>query len=235
MYRTGLAAFLAVICSFLGCAKTDSTNVKTSGIQADFRIEVSSTNGVESVRARATFKVGGSTGTYVDLTGGDTIICNSESLIRTELLGMVDYSRALAYQPSGVYAFTFSRPGEPPYTASVTIPDVVTISSPVPGNTLRKGQDLAVAWVPGGHPSDSVTVQLATRDSNDTDYYSPSLPDSGTATVPAGYTKGSLGSKGAPIPATLTVTRARAGTQPAGLGGSTTATTSQSVSLTLSD
>lgn len=77
------------------CAKTESENVSTKGIYASFGLLG---NNVNSVNCSVQLQVGGPTGTFLDLSSGDSITCNgSNTMLRSELAGIITYSATLPY------------------------------------------------------------------------------------------------------------------------------------------
>jgi hypothetical protein len=73
---TTLGVCLAVAGLVAHCSIVDSTNVRTAGIWAHYTVEH---DAFDSVTVRGVLRVGGSTGTIVDLTAGST----SRSTTRT--------------------------------------------------------------------------------------------------------------------------------------------------------
>lgn len=64
---------------FLGCTSATSTDVKTSGISADYG--VTTFEGTTQASVRATFTIGS---TYLDLQGGDAAYCDGVALSATQ-------------------------------------------------------------------------------------------------------------------------------------------------------
>ncbi|MCB0341444.1 MAG: hypothetical protein H6626_13825 [Pseudobdellovibrionaceae bacterium] len=215
--------------TLFGCSNTDSENVKTKGIYASF--DVSASNGAATAIAK--FQVGGPTGSFLDLSSGDSITVNGLVLTRQELLGIIEYRKSVPYSEGGIYTFVFSREDEEPYTSTVTLTEAVTISSPTAGANATKGQSLSVQWNAGADASDSISVSLSKQGDDETGYSSSSLVSTASShTIPASDT---LTVNGGNIPATVSVFRERDGQMAEGLDGSIQSSQYDSVDITLVD
>lgn len=225
-----LIFLLVLISAFVvGCSNTDSDNVKTSGIYATFDIQA--TNGTATAVAK--FQVGGATGTFLDLSSGDSITVNGLPLSRQELLGIIEYRRAVSYSVGDTYTFVFSRDGEDPYTSTVTLTEAVTISSPSVGADITKGTAISVQWNAGTDINDEVSVSLSKQGDGESGYSnssmvatasSHSIPANDTLTVNSGSVSGSI-----------SVFRERQGSMAADLDGTISSSQYDSVSINLVD
>ncbi|MBN2725091.1 MAG: hypothetical protein JXR95_13575 [Deltaproteobacteria bacterium] len=140
-----LLLFVPMLCVFmLSCSVTDSENIKTSGIWAHYVIEEDESG---TVTALAALRVGGSTGTVVDLTGGEYIECNDSYMEEyVELITNMHWSRAVVdFDSDYMYDFTFVRTDEEVST-EVELPAVPEISGLEPSDTVYEGESLTIYW-----------------------------------------------------------------------------------------
>ncbi|MFH2005501.1 MAG: hypothetical protein ABI333_02830 [bacterium] len=135
--------FVAML-GLMGCSVTESTNVKTSGIYAIFTV-YHRADGTVSVRG--TLRVGGSTGTIVDLASGEHLEVNGQ--VMSEFVDPItDYhwSRAIIDpDPAGVYDIDFVRLDEL-VTTTVLTPEPPTIVSLDPGDVVFSEDTLTITW-----------------------------------------------------------------------------------------
>lgn len=221
------------------CSTTKSDNVDTDGIYAVFYLSEDGAN----ARGDATFYVGGSTGTVLQLSAGDSITCNGNAMSENQdLFGKFYYYGNCGTLTAGAtYTLVFTRNGEDgveTYSSSVVMPAAVTISSPSSGATFTRGQTIPVSWNGG---SDSVEVSISgsgtsASGSGSTTYSRShgSLDDDGSYTILGADTDPVDTITGVIANAVISVTRSRSGTMAAGLDGSISARRAGSVSnLTL--
>jgi hypothetical protein len=92
-YSTFTIITIVFSLNFIGaCSTTESENIKTSGIWVHYKI-VENTDG--DIYAYAVLRVGGSTGTMVDLVGDDSVECNEVKLTEyVELITGYRWNRA---------------------------------------------------------------------------------------------------------------------------------------------
>lgn len=225
-----LILFALSLGSIISCSKTNSDNVKTSGIHATLSVEGNNQN---SVTCKATLQVGGSTGTYLDLTSGDTITCNGNSMSRSELLGIITYSATVPYQAGSTYTIVLTRTGEDPYSSSVVLPEAISNVSPSAAISQQKGSAISVSWTPSSNATeDSFSASLSATGVSA--YLTDSPPEQGAL----GF--GSTDTTPSPVSAdsstgTMTYTRTRSGTMATGLSGDIKAYQKTSVSVTLTN
>ena len=127
-----------------GCAVVESEDVKTSGMWAHFVIDH---HPDDKVVAWAVLRVGGQTGTIIDMVGDDYLECNGTRMTEyVEVITNFHWNRA-EIQPDaqGIYEFTFNRVDET-VTSYVTTPAFPTIIDTVPAVTLNDGTRLEVTW-----------------------------------------------------------------------------------------
>lgn len=200
------------------CSKTNSSNVKTSGIYVTYTIEGNNQN---SAVCRAQFQVGGSTGTFLDLDNGDTVTCQGQSMSRSEFAGIVTYYAAVTYNPGGTYVVNFSRTGEPLYTASVAMPLPIAGMSPASFRTYQKNQAFTISWTPSLSGADSLTAWLSfdTSNSSYSSTKSGGQPEIGTVGFAAQDTVASPPTAGT-YDGKIEYDRSRGGVIPSPLSGS---------------
>lgn len=228
-FAIAVAAFLAG-----GCSKVPSDNVKTAGIYASYSIKGNNQN---SVVCTVQFQAGGSTGTFLDLSSGDSATCNGQSMSRNEFAGIITYSATLSYAVGVVYTVVFSRANEGSYTSTVTLPEAIEGMSPGHGTTIQKGSALTASWVPSTNLNDKLNATLDIRLNS-----SRSITH---AVVDSSPENGSLGFSGDQTQVTppevgnwagvLTLKRYRMGAMAEGLKGMIQASQQSTVNLTLVD
>lgn len=135
-----------------GCAVAESSDVKTSGMWAHFVIDH---HPDDTVVAWAVLRVGGQTGTIIDLVSGDYLECNGTRMTEyVEAITNFHWNRAVISPDNlGTYEFTLVRPDEEVSTF-VTTPAFPTIISTNPDSTLNAGTYLGITWDasdPGHH------------------------------------------------------------------------------------
>ena len=140
---TALALALVVAASFVvrGCSVTESTNIKTSGIWADYLVSQDET---DPVWARGTLRVGGSTGTIVDLVGGEYLEVNGTRMTEwVEPITNYHWNTAtISPDPSAEYTITFVRTDEQVPTTMV-MPEMVYSNDP---STIHTDEQVTVYW-----------------------------------------------------------------------------------------
>jgi hypothetical protein len=243
-----LLTLSGIVFMVTGCSSTPSENVKTTGISASYSVE--SNDGAQAT-CSARFFVGGSTGTVLDLTSGDSVTCNGQAMARQQdpLTHMITYSAQLAAQAGSTYTIVFTRSGEAPYNSSVVLPRSLTVTSPASGARLKKNKALDLVW---NADSDSTTfvdaaLSFATTspsqeasDSKSTTTSSNLIagrapaPDPGALTLDAPSTAPTTMSAG-DISAQLRLSRIKRGVMSNGLSGSIQATQNSSINLVLVD
>lgn len=139
-------------CTFLAaCANTDSSNVTTAGIYADFDV----TNLGNQSNVVAQLKVGGAiSNTVLELSGGDELIAynGSQSYVMIKddsFIGDVKYRATFTGDPGGTqYTITFNRPStNESLASSVILPDAFNLTSDNSGS-YTSNDDIWVTWTP---------------------------------------------------------------------------------------
>ena len=130
----------------MGCAKTSSDNIKTSGFYATYSISTAATSPTIAI-CSASFSVEQG-GTYIELGTADTVTCNGQSMTKSVVLGIVNYSANLTATVGSNYTVVLTRSGESPYSASVTLPAAIVTTAPSVGFSQAKGIGLTYTWTP---------------------------------------------------------------------------------------
>lgn len=215
-----LAILSAVIAlTATSCAKSLSTNIDNSEIYAIFSV----TGNGSSVSCSGELRVGGALGTYIELSGGDTLSCsdgtNTSTMAESDLFGMVSYDASgLAYGTSRTYTITFTRASGESFSGTAMLPPAPAFISPAAGAMATQGASLNVTWTANGGTEMDVTLSWMSGTSSGS-YTMSDQPDNGSATLPAQAT--TPASVTGAVGATLTLVRENAGTPPSGLKGGT--------------
>lgn len=151
-----LLSILAMI-SIMGCSVTESENVKTSGIWAHYVIEEDETG---TLTAFAVLRVGGATGTIIDLSGGEHMECNGDVMNEwIEPITNYHWSRVMPdADPERLYDFTFVRTDEE-VTTQVELPYPPIIIDIQPA-LMAEGDGFTVTW-DDSNPEDFVSIQFS--------------------------------------------------------------------------
>lgn len=235
--KKNLLSSLVLVSAFaINCAKTDSDNIKTSGFYANLQVKSSASNPSVAV-CSASFQVE-SGGTFIDLSSGDVVTCNGQSMARSELLGIVSYTANLTATVGGTYTIVLTRSGESPYSASVTLPEAVVATSPANNYSGTKGTSLSFSWTSSSNSSDSMFVMASSVTSGDnkcptTAMFTDSAPENGAGSFSA--SEMSLPATGVAGACAMTMTwqRTRLGSMPSGLKGTISGIQEVSRSITL--
>jgi len=139
------------------CVITDSTNVKTSGIWARYTVEH---DAHDTVTVRGVLRVGGSTGTIVDLTAGEHLEVNGTNMTEwVEPITNYHWSRAvLSPDVDGIYDIDFVRLDEL-VPSTVVVPDRPLISSLDPADVILSEEVLTIYW-DNSAPGDDVDLYI---------------------------------------------------------------------------
>lgn len=232
--RTSACACLTLASAVLltGCETVESTDVKTSGIYADFRVTDASSS---EVKVYAELRVGGAnSNTYLDTKDtGDkleaTVLGVTRTLNRdTNLAGQVKYENYLPDGPEGTQVkVSFTRDSETSAPNSVvTLPASLTSASATSSSgtfpASRTMDGVTISWEPSGS-TDSLAVAISGNciNSHTTDV----TGDPGSLYLPAGTL---VSSETIPSACSIdvSITRKRSGSVDSafGKGGKITAT-----------
>lgn len=233
-HRMWLAVMMAISFMMMACSKTDSDDVKTSGFYATLSVDGNNSN---QVTCRATFQVGGATGTYLDLSSGDTVTCNGQSMSRSEFLGMITYTATATYQVGATYSIVLTRAGESPYTATAVLPEAITVTSPTEGQSVTKGTAPTATWTSAVDAGAEMAVTLSyTVNSENSPSFTQTdtAPEQGTLGWSTTQTQVSPPQAGS-WSGKFRFVRSKVGSMPAGLDGSVRATQSIERNISLVD
>lgn len=219
----------------MGCSKTDSDNVKTTGFYATYSV-TGNNSGTAVCTAR--LQVGGSTGTYLDLTSGDTLTYDGQSMSRSEFAGIITYSANVTYLVGKTYTVVLARSGEGDYSSSVVLPPAIAGNIPNAPTSYQKGSTISPTWTASSSGADTMYVDLSYNYGTGSrmTLKSDTAPENGNGIVfdstdtqvsPAGPAGGWAG--------TMKFTRSRSGTMSPSLSGTISASQEVSVTVTLTD
>jgi hypothetical protein len=221
-----------------GCSDVASSDIKT---EAFFGILGLDGDSKGAATCSATWKVGGGTGTYIELGGTDRLTCNDGTkeveMQENKLFGIIGYSADVNYSPGTTYAITLYR-GSSSFPSSIVLPPAVDIGAPGTGQSVKKGSHLAMGW--NAASATQVRFEIAPMLDNAVSPPPEVSADNGAYSTSTGFTE-TLFSSGQVLtgnaPAIITVTRILDGSFNAqGLGGgSITATQANTVSVMLVD
>jgi hypothetical protein len=176
-----LSFTLSVVFTFSsGCTTTDSENIKTSGIYATLEVEQES--GLATVRARAILRVGGPLGTVVDLSGGEHMDCNEDTLTEwVEPITNYHWSaKTINESNDGLYDFVFVRVEDELVSSQIEMPEDMVVTDASPAVTILDGELFTLTWTVPVTAGDEVRVSLVGTcidDINDV------VPDTGSHSV----------------------------------------------------
>lgn len=157
----GLGVTMLLINSCSGT--TDSDNIKTKGIYADYKLEILD-NGKTSIKT--SLKSGGANGSYLDLTTGDTLSVevngNSESLERRDsiILDDITYERDIMTDVADtevVISFKRTNPIQE-LKSSVKLPSKVEILTPKADDTILSTDKLHISWTPSSDTNIDIKI-----------------------------------------------------------------------------
>lgn len=232
--KTTLGMLLLAICGVsISCSNTNSDNVKTSGFYVTYTVRGNNQN---SVSCTATLQVGGSTGTYLDLSGGDSVTCNGNSMSRSEFLGMITYSATVPYSVGGTYTVVLNRSGETPYSSTAVLPEAIANMNPSSATSYTKGNPISPSWTSSASALDGmvVTLNYSAGGSSYSYQQNDTAPENGVVGFSSGQTQLTPAVAG-PWTGSIEYSRRRTGSMAVGLSGTITASQVATVSVTLTD
>ncbi len=213
-----------------GCSSTASDNVKTSGIYASYSVDG---NSISTATCTVILRVGGVTGTYLDLSASDQLTCDGQAMSKSSLLGIITYSASVSYSVGKSYEIVLTRSGETPYSSTVSLPEAVNITSPTSGTSFSKGSAITTTWSLPTTTAGGAYVSISASSggssysknysqTNELGTYTFAATDSQSESMPVGSWSG-----------TIQVQRYISGTLASGLSGTILGTQSKSVAITL--
>jgi hypothetical protein len=223
---------LALLAS--GCAKTESSDLLTSGIYADLSAR---STGTGTTTVYATLYVGNPNNlNFVELTGNDKLIASygteHKAMNQTELLNIVSHAAQFSTDAEGAaFEIALERSvdaGAPKST--VTLPAVFTLN-PVPA-TVSRATALPLSWLPAAS-TDAMAWKATGACIGDTQ--GTITGDPGSWMIQAGtFTKREGQNIADSCMVTITMTRSRAGVLDShyGKGGTAVGIQERTVSVT---
>ena len=135
---------------FHGCSATDSDNIKTKGIYANYQLKLLNNNRTFITTA---LQSGGSTGTYLDLTSDDVLkveVDKEEKTLKRDrtILNQIYYENTIetnTYNKEVKIIFIREESNEK-LISSVTLPSKLTINSPQQNDTVSSTDRLGIDW-----------------------------------------------------------------------------------------
>jgi hypothetical protein len=138
-----------------GCSEedVDSSAIRTQGIYARFEL----VGDGDDTEVTADIRVGGRTGTVIDLAGEDELVVTSGDERRTMSGSNGDYSVTMSGSDDGqefVIAFERGSDDEGAPDSTATLPDGFTIGGISSGEEVSRGDGVTVTWDPNGTDDD---------------------------------------------------------------------------------
>lgn len=154
---TTVAVSLFALSMVAGCSTTSSENVKTSGIWAHFSVDHYPDG---EVICWGVLRVGGSTGTMIDLTGGEHLECNGSTMSEyVEPITEYRWNRAVVTEDvDRLYDFLFVRTDDEINT-TVEMPMPPYILALDPSDVVYDGESLTITW-DADYPGDDVDIRV---------------------------------------------------------------------------
>ncbi len=234
MKRSVWSSLLLLPTVALGCASTESQDVRTSGIFATF----TATSDGTTTKAQAIFRVGeASSNTFVNLESGDsatvTVGQDARTLTENHLGDYYFYSvdvPVVAGASEFVFALTREADEDAP-NSRVALPEPLTVSAPAASANLSRAQALTITWAPASL-TDAITIEV--KGDCIVDYRRNVSGDPGTFQIEGAAIQAHNNRTGESCPGTVVVTRSRNGTlDPAYSGGLVTGAQQRTVSVRL--
>ncbi|CAN5696501.1 hypothetical protein BH11MYX3_BH11MYX3_23540 [soil metagenome] len=212
MYRLTFAVSLVAL---VGCSKTDSEDLKTSGIYASITARA---EGAGQTRVTAELLIGNPINlNFVELSADDELIARhagqSQTMTESQLLNIVSYSATFPTEASGEsFEVGFERGPDdvsaPSSTASLPAPFTLA----APPATSSRAAALTLTWSPSATADQmSITIDGPCIDSANI----PVTGDPGSVTIAAGTIKKKMVAQGETVEdscqARLRIERSRAG------------------------
>lgn len=221
MRRSLSLPLLSALMVLAGCTEVDSTNLKTSGINAYLWATADGTGNTE---ARVELEVAGSTLTFVTLKDGDSITATAggqtKTLGESDLLGVVEYGAVFSGldAPGTSYAFALHRANDTSATNnSVTIPAPFSITAPTNTPTYSRANDAITVTYDNAGTGDVMSYSLDGSCIDKVDLQVTG--DSGSFVIPKASIPKLPNASVDTCPVRLTVRRSHAGTLDSAFAG----------------
>jgi hypothetical protein len=147
--KIGLIALFAL--GLVGCKDetVESEDIRTSGIWASFEVTATG-NGKASVESE--LRVGGKSGTVIELTGEDKLVCTAAETSKTLSKSGNAYKATFPVEAGGtLFTFAFHRGDEDEGAPNsyATLPDPFTIAGVTSTQEVSRAAPLTVTWEAG--------------------------------------------------------------------------------------
>jgi len=135
----------------LACTNTESENIKTKGIHADIDI---SAYGNGQTEVGASLRVGSSSNTWLNLTGGDQLFAlkgaEKKEMTERQLLGAVWYTATFDVDAAETeFAVAFERESDASAPNSHgALPAAFSLSAPVESTEFARTAEIVITWAP---------------------------------------------------------------------------------------
>ena len=195
-----------------GCSKVSADDIKQNAWRAQYNVE--NKNG--RLRCVASFRAGGTTGSYIELNdSSDQVYCQNRIMRKVDgAFNEIQYE-AYVDMPSSEKVFIELRRPNGSYFSDVIIPRPIEPTN-LSNNSLYKGQAFWRSWI--ARPETRMRITMQYRVAGDLKYVDRFQPtDQGQVRFEDFETPHS--SVYGSIPATITFTRINVGSMPDGLQG----------------
>ncbi len=223
---------VACLLAVTGCSTIQSSDLKTSGMQADFTVV---SDGSTATEVRASLLA--NTTTYVDLAAGDKLrffagTREASSQVKTNIAGIITYSSTFSGVSAGQdFRVAFERANDKSAPSStVTLPPAAEITDPPANVSTTRSSDLTIRWN-AGDGGDRIMIEadgscIFSKKIED-------LPNTGSYVLPAGSLESTGGNNPTSCTVNVEVSRVRRGTVDAayGKGGTFNALQTRKVSI----
>jgi hypothetical protein len=223
---------LAGVLAVTGCSTIQSSDLKTSGMQADFTVI---SDGSSTTELRASILANNTT--YVDLASGDRLrffagTKEASSQSKTNIAGIITYSSTFSgVNPGQEFRVALERANDTSAPSStVTLPPAAEITDPPANVATTRSADLTVRW-DVGDSGDRIAIEadgncIFNKKIDD-------LPNTGSYVIRAGTLESTGGSSPTTCTVNLEVSRVRRGTVDSafGKGGAFTALQTRKVAI----
>ena len=158
MYRI---VYFSMVLALFSCSKVNSDLVKSEGLY----FNTSVTRKAGSLKCLTTLNVGGSTGTFVDITGSESLTCNGLPMKRfSNVANQIWYEVVLPIGTVSPFEVVFDRPKEK-LKATATMPEEIQEVAAI-RTDLNIGLDIPIAWKPSSDSKDVMVVYLTLTSSS---------------------------------------------------------------------
>lgn len=142
-------SLLVLLCLFIGCTSTEESEtgelIAIDDMKFNFSVTVNSNN---QVTCKAVFSKSSDRAffTRLILSRGERIYCNGVELKRPRSIFSSHYEAHLSHTDS-FYTFNFVRENSGnAYVATVQVPELLEVSSPLPHATYKFGENIQITW-----------------------------------------------------------------------------------------